>query len=461
LGLYTDPHANEWGTRLEVSYRSVYKTFVGTSIDWARDIDPRRGLSTPESRVVSRFFVSTPISGPLTYRGDVGFRNRSTEDPDSLLVDQKAMLWSSALSWSSSWNQAQVDINRSLFRDPTASQGDWVENRYGGSFLQRVGERVRAELRGWIARRDFLDGTWASTERKLETQWYWEPRSYQRGWLRVGRAYQDARDVAFARDQWEFSLGWTQPLPWNLSLDFETTHFFRAGAFSADRARYSLRLTRRFILGAGGLGFSEDLPEFGVIRGRIFEDINRNGVMDFGEPGIPDQVLRLGSGPEIKTDEDGYYEFREAATILEWVAFDHARLPTRYLSPAESRYVVELRPGDEATRDYPVRLAASVGGRVVMNRRDHAEGVPNVLIRVVDTHHDVFTDKDGKFWISGLEPGPVTLEIIEWSIPEDALTPSRLTKDVTLRGGRPINAGVFVLEPKEKKVIQIFRPSSN
>jgi len=415
----------------------------------------------PETRLVTRFFVSTPIAGPVLYRGDVGLRNRSTDDPDSLLVDQRAMLWSSALSWHGPRGSAEVGINRSLYRDPTELRMDWVENRYSGHLLHQFGRMVRGELRGWVARRDFLDGAWASTERKIETQWYLEPRSYQRGWFRVGRSFQDANDVGFARDQWEFSVGWTQPLPWELSLDLETTQFLKAGDYGVDRARYNLRLTRRFQFGGGRLRRSEDLPEFGVIRGRVFMDLNRNGYIDTGEPGIPDQVLRLGSGPEVRTDADGYYEFRNAATVLEWVTFDHARLPTRYLAPAETRFSAELFPGEEMERHFPVKLAASVGGRIVVSDGRDAKGAPDVLVRIVGTHHDVFTDEEGKFWISGLEPGEATLELIDWSLPEEAEVPAKLTKMVTLRGGRPVDAGVFVLKAKEKKVLQIFRPGTS
>ena len=90
-----------------------------------------------------------------------------------------------------------------------------------------------------------------------------------------------------------------------------------------------------------------------------------------------------------------------------------------------------------------------------------AEGAADVLVRVVGTHHDVFTDAEGKFWISGLEPGETTLEIIEWSLPEDAEVPETLTRTVILRGGRPVEAGVFVLKRKEKKVLQIFLPGTS
>jgi hypothetical protein len=295
LGIYTDPHSNEWGGRFELHYSPRRQVRVGMSWDVARDIQPRYGLLTPEKRLVSRFFASAPLTGPLSVRANMGYRNRSTTNPDSLLVDQDAIFWSSALAWHGRSDQAALDLTRTLYRDPTSSQRDWVENRFLGRYVHAFGSRVRGELQAWLARRHFVDGRWASTERKLETQWYWEPRPYQRGWVRVGRAFQDASDVAFARDQWEAALGWTQPLPWDLSLELESLFFVRAAAFAPDRTRWSVRVTRRFSFSGGRLGFSEGLPEFGTIRGRVYQDLNGNGYVDDGEPGIPGQFLRLGS----------------------------------------------------------------------------------------------------------------------------------------------------------------------
>jgi hypothetical protein len=140
---------------------------------------------------------------------------------------------------------------------------------------------------------------------------------------------------------------------------------------------------------------------------------------------------------------------------------DVARLPTRYLAPAENRLTVNLVPGEQATRHFAIVPAASVGGRVVVDYGDHAEGLGDVLIRIPGTHHDVFTDTEGKFWIPGLERGTITLEIVEWSLPKNVEPESPLTKQVVLGGDGANNAGVFVLNPKEPNVLQIFRPGSH
>jgi hypothetical protein len=460
LGLYQDPHANEWGTRLEVSYRPRRQLLVGTSWDWARDIEPRGGRVIPEKRLITRFTVSSPLGRSLSLQGSVGYRNRSTTDLDSLLVDQGAITWSGTVSWNSAGAKASLGLNRSLFRDPTSTGGDWHENRYSTNGLVRISETLRAEILGWLVHRRFLDGRWASRERKVEGRVHWEPKSRQRGWLRLGRDHLRASEAGFSRDQWELGAGWTQPLPWELSLEAEALFFVRAGALETDRTRFNLRISRRFIFGGGGLGLGEGLPEFGSVDGVVYEDLNGNGYRDPGENGIPGLVLRLGSGPETATDERGAYRFPEAATQVESITLDVARLPTRYLAPESDRTVVNLVPGENAKRNYAVRPAASVVGRVVLDLGHRSQGVPDVLIRIPGTHHDAFTDPEGRFYIPGLEAGSVTLEVTEWSLPPNARIQGSPSKQVVLRAGRAVNAGVIVLEPKEARILQMFRPGA-
>lgn len=459
-GIYPDAHTDEWGGRLEMAYRPRTAVVVGTSWDLSRDLAPRPGQVNRGSRIASRFFASTPLNGPFTMHASVGYRNRSTDDPDSLLVDQHALFWSSALGWNSTRARAELSLTRSLFRDPFLAGDDWHENRFGAVYHQTLSSRLRADLRGWTVNRQFLDGRWASTEHKLESQWTWEPRPRLQTWIRLGRDFQEASDLAYARDQWELGVGWVQPLPWDFSFRMEGLVFARAGGYRTDRSRWSFRLARHFAFGGGRLGRTEGLPEYGRIRGTVYNDLNGDGRREDDEPGIPDMVLRLGSGAEIQTGPDGAYEFSEAATVLESVTLDVARLPTRYLAPAEPRVKVALGPGDEAAVDYPIRSAAGVVGRVVMNHLDHADGVPDVLIQVRDTHHDVFTDAEGRFFIPGLAPGRVTLEIIGWSLPKNAQPPEKMNRNVQLVGGRTVNAGVFVLGEKKPAVIQNFEGGS-
>ncbi|HET9235023.1 MAG TPA: hypothetical protein VFP10_12855, partial [Candidatus Eisenbacteria bacterium] len=83
LGLYDDVHRNEWGGRFEMSYRPRPQLLAGTSWDWARDLEARPGQVSPESRLITRVFAASNLAGPFTWRADLGYRNRTTTDPES------------------------------------------------------------------------------------------------------------------------------------------------------------------------------------------------------------------------------------------------------------------------------------------------------------------------------------------------------------------------------------------
>lgn len=457
LGLGRDAHRNEWGGRVEGAYRPRPRTIVGTSFDLARSLTAEDPYPR-ETRFFARFYGAAPIVGPFAYQGSVSYRNRSTPDPDSLLVDQGTIAWNSSVSWLSSAAQAEIGYNRSLYRDRTLTAGDWHEDRFMGNYQQRLSETLRAEFRGWWVKRRFLDGGFASVEKNAQTRLNWEPRSHQRGWISFGRDVQDAADAGYSRDQWEVGTGWVQPLPWDLALSAESLFFLRAGALAADRARFNFRLARRFSLGAGQLRYAENRPEFGEISGQVFEDLNANGFFDPGEPGIPGILLRLGSGVETETDGNGFYRFTQAATVFESVSLDVARLPTRYLAPEESRHTLRMAPGDKIGVNYPVQLSAALYGRVMVDLGHRSKGAADVLIKVQGTHHDAFTDSEGRFFIPGLAAGTVTLEVVEWSLPRNTRPQVSPTKTVVLTPGKPVNAGVLVLDKVEPKLLQIYRP---
>jgi len=456
IGLYPDAHQNEWGGRFEFTYRPRPAVLVGTSWDWGKDLRTRVGQVEPETRLLSRFFASSDVVSHLSVRGEMGYRNRSTTDPDSLLVDQNAMTWGSAVGWNATRGQAELSASRTIYRDPLTLTGDWHEDRIGFTGQERLSERWRVEGRGWTVNRRFLDGTWASRERKVEVQGNWE-RAEQRVWLSLAREHQDASEDAYRRDQWEVGAGWDQPLPWALSFELQSLFFVRAGDYDAERTRVNFRLMRRFDFGGGSPGFREGLPEYGTIHGRVFEDLNLNGLQDEGERGLSGQTLLLGSGRTLKTAIDGTYEAKDAATIYESVSLDLASLPTRYLAPSHAQTVFHLKPGEKVLCNYPVHVAASLMGRVMLDLGNHSEGVSDVLLQVVGTHQDVFTNAQGVFYIPGLEADTVTVQIVAWSVPKDVEFEGASEKVIHLVAGRPVDAGVFVLKPKTPQVIQEFK----
>jgi len=462
LGIYPDPHVNEWGMRLEASHRLFPVGLAGGSFDFARDLRRAPSGMPPERRLLLRMYLNTALHGPFYLNADFGLHDRSTVDPDSLLVDQAAVNGGARLGWRHSGGQLELSYSRMIFRDPTDEFGDWHESRAGLFAQQQMTPTFRADLQLWLVERRLPTGAFLSRERSVETRMTWQPKSDQMGWIGLARQVQQADQSAFERDQWQLSAGWQQPLPWDLTFQVETFQYLRGSAgFGSDRGRWQFRLSRRFSLGYGRPRFGETLSETGTIRGFVFEDLNGNGRMDEDEPGISDIPLKLGSGSYGISAGNGFYEFADAATGLEAITLDVARVHTRYLTPGTPRRTATLHPGESTEIDFPIRPAAGVVGRVVQSDGSRAVGVPDVLLVVKGTHHDVFTDSEGRFYIPGLEPGTITLEIVEWSLPPGTHPSGSMDRDVVLPPGEVVNSGVFVLEPGEKKILQIYRPDAN
>ncbi len=452
-------HRNELGGQLNARFRPRQRLALGGSVDWSRDLAPYGDGPPPESRLSSRLFLTSALVGQFHLLANAGYRMRSTRDPDSLLVDQGVVSGGGEIEWRTTRTTAGLGFSRRLLRDPTHEAGDWHESRYTARARHRFTDRLRARVEASHAQRRLPDGRWTSRERRIETRLMWRPRDADRVWLSLAREHQEADDERFARDQWQVGGGLERPLPAGFAISLEGTTSLRAGGRDAESARWHVRVARKISFGGGRLDPRQGLPEFGSVRGTVFEDTNANGLRDVGEPGVEGILLRLGSGPETTTDVTGEYEFSQAATNLEFVSLDVSRLPARYLAPRENRFPLRLEPGDEAALDFPVKRAARLVGRVVMRTPDGSlAGVPNALVRIAGSHHDVFTDSEGRYQISDLEAGTVRLEILEWSLPEDARLPAPAALDAVLRAGAVTTCGDFVLERVETPVMQFFRP---
>jgi hypothetical protein len=154
---------------------------------------------------------------------------------------------------------------------------------------------------------------------------------------------------------------------------------------------------------------------------------------------------------------DGSYLFERAAVGQEWVSLNARKLPPRFLVPPDCRHYVHLTPGDLAAVDFPITQAASVLGRVVaITPGDQRLGLADALIRVRGSHLDVFTSPTGEFRLGDLKTGEITLEVVPWSLPENAQTTSPLCRTIILLPGESVRCSDFVVRLREPNVLQRF-----
>jgi len=458
IGLTPDQHANEWGGRFEWSARPRPRFHVGSSIDWARELEPRGPGMPPEERLFGRFFLGTALPRNLSIQSNFAYRFRSSRDPDSLLIDQGVLSGVVDLGWRAKRTGAGVAFNRGINRDAATPGNDWHEDRFSARVDRQIGSHLSASLGGSRTDRRLPSGAWTSRERRLEARVGWARR--ERVWLSVARERQEANAEEFERDQWEIGLGWEQPLPWELELGVDGITAIGVGQREPETARWSVRLGRALSFGEGRLDPTEGVLEFGSIEGRVYDDLNGNGNPDAGEPGIPGLVVKLGSGPQATTGAQGEYRLARAAIDLESVTLDVSRLAVRYLPPRERRLVVSLRPAQRATRHFAVRQSATVAGRVTRKGHDgRAVGVAGALVRLVGGHQDAFTDEEGRFLIPGLEPGAATFRLEDWSLPQGARPIGPVTREIDLGAGTVATIEEFLVEQAEPKVLQYFESS--
>jgi hypothetical protein len=93
--------------------------------------------------------------------------------------------------------------------------------------------------------------------------------------------------------------------------------------------------------------------EAGLIGGRVWNDVNRDGVMDRGEPGLPDVPIALADGGPreilhvVRTNRDGRFAFRD----LEPGAYEvrvHMAPPGMSSTTSASLYVLLAPDGESA-----------------------------------------------------------------------------------------------------------------
>ena len=136
---------------------------------------------------------------------------------------------------------------------------------------------------------------------------------------------------------------------------------------------YSMEFT---IVGsiAGGSGAVEDLsdtvtlkfltqgdPVFdqGTIIGKVFNDLNQNGVQDKGEEGVPWVRLYTEEGIGIVTDENGLYHVPGVTSGRHVVKIDGHSLPDETKFITEEAYLVKTTPGLMTKANFAVLLPPS------------------------------------------------------------------------------------------------------
>ena len=99
--------------------------------------------------------------------------------------------------------------------------------------------------------------------------------------------------------------------------------------------------------------------EQGTIIGKVFNDLNQNGVQDKGEDGIPWVRLYMETGVGIVTDENGLYHVPAVEPGRHVVKIDGHTLPEGTKFITEEAYLVKTTPGIMNKANFAVLLPPS------------------------------------------------------------------------------------------------------
>jgi len=195
--------------------------------------------------------------------------------------------------------------------------------------------------------------------------------------------------------------------------------------------------------------FGFNSPCAGTIGDFVWQDLNRDGIQDSGEPGIQGVVLTLGDGEGSElamttTAGDGSYEFAGLCAGTYSLAFDSATLPAEFIASATNQGGNEafdsnpspatvVLAGDESadpTIDFGFNspCTGTIGDRVWQDvDRDGIQdagepGIQGVELTLKDVDGNIAamatTDGGGAYEFSGLCLGTYTIELEPTTLPK-------------------------------------------
>jgi hypothetical protein len=150
------------------------------------------------------------------------------------------------------------------------------------------------------------------------------------------------------------------------------------------------------------------------LSGRVYLDVNANGIRDPGEPAIVNARVLVGS-LSARTDSAGAYHIWDLVPFEPvMVSLDSLSLESPLLVPLFARTSIVPGPNRFRSLDIPVVEAGVIEGRVV---RGSGGGVGGVTLILTDRQRGIqrtlVTFNDGGFYLMGVKPGDYELSVDE------------------------------------------------
>ncbi|MCK4548469.1 MAG: hypothetical protein KAW17_13625, partial [Candidatus Eisenbacteria sp.] len=192
---------------------------------------------------------------------------------------------------------------------------------------------------------------------------------------------------------------------WSLSLWFQVTGLFGF----VDRRPFLVRDTHLN-------------PDAGGVKGRVFLDLNANGLLDSGEPGLRDISVVSSTRRRTSSGRNGEYVIANASPSHHVrVSLEPETLPAIY-TPTQATQEAYIQPGMFTQVNLGVAAFGSISGKLaVLSPEKAPQGVRGVRILLLDGEGNItgrsITGRDGSYYLGEVEPGKYSVVIDRKTLP--------------------------------------------
>ncbi len=200
-----------------------------------------------------------------------------------------------------------------------------------------------------------------------------------------------------------------------------------------------------------------------ALSGTVWHDHDADGIIDVGEPGIPNAVVHVTwQGPDgpitfdVTTDLSGAWSLVNLPPGEYTVVIDMATVPSDFVATTPESVNVTLPPlGDERV-DHGVVGSATIGSTVWIDTNGNGivdpgeQGIEGVLVELIDTTGAVIrttaTTSDGAYEFGDLIPGTYTVRLVETTISSSLAQTYSKTPVLDLTTTQPVAEGQAILD---------------
>jgi len=203
---------------------------------------------------------------------------------------------------------------------------------------------------------------------------------------------------------------------------------------------------------------------FAGIHGRVYQDINMNGVFDEGtDKPQADVKVRVDGNRYVVSDARGEYKLETISPGGHDVSLDLTSVRADLTLLTGGQQNVSLSPGSGNSLDFRLVRTGRLHGRVWLDANENGkfdEGEkPLADVRVFTSNeHDTLSDADGYYTLGDLAPGEVTVSLDEATLPEKTAAPAKPLILQVFPGRETGDADLIVT--KTLAEIKIFRSRS-